>query len=132
MGHGGAAAIFAAGGLGTGGGFPPGGGGGACCGGFGPCTVTGGPGAGGGFPLGGGGACCIGAGVCDAAGRAGEGGVELVRIGGVDRSAALNEGPAIIPVDGACPFPFVVGNEPGSAVVGLVYPKTEPVCRVGG
>ena len=46
--------------------------------------------------------------------------------------AALNEGPAIIPVDGACPFPFVVGNEPRSAVVGWVCPKTEPVCGVGG
>ena len=45
---------------------------------------------------------------------------------------ALNEGLAIIPVDGARPFPFVVGNEPGSAVVGLVCPKTEPVCGVGG
>jgi hypothetical protein len=45
---------------------------------------------------------------------------------------ALNEGPAVIPVDRAHPFPFVIGNEPGSAVVGLVCPKTGPVCGVGG
>jgi len=105
MGHAGAAAIFAAGGFGAGGGFPPGGGGGACC---------------------------VGAGICDATGGAEEGGVELVWIGGADRSGALNEGPAIIPVDGAHPFPFVIGNEPGSAVAGLVCPKTRPVCGVGG
>jgi len=71
MGHSGAAAIFAAGGFGAGGGFPLGGRGGVCCGGFGPCTAADGPGAGGGFPLDRGGACC-------AAGRAEEGGVELV------------------------------------------------------
>ena len=47
---------------------------------------------------------------------------------------ALNEGPAIIPIDGALCFPFavVVGNEPGSADAGLACPKTEPVCGVGG
>ena len=52
----------------------------------------------------------------------------------MDKSAALNEGPAISPVDGCLclPFPVVVGKEPGSAVVGLVCPKIEPVCRVGG
>jgi hypothetical protein len=52
----------------------------------------------------------------------------------VDKSAALNEGPMIILVDGALCFPFVVavGNEPGSADVGLVCLKTEPVCGVGG
>ena len=50
----------------------------------------------------------------------------------MDRSAALNEGPAIIPVDGARPFPFVVGNEPGSAVIGWVCPKIGPVGGVGG
>jgi hypothetical protein len=46
--------------------------------------------------------------------------------------AALNEGLAIIPVDGACPFPFVVGNEPGSADAGWVCPKIGPACGVGG
>ena len=50
----------------------------------------------------------------------------------MDRSAALNEGLAIVPVDGARPFPFVVGNEPESAVVGQVCPKIGPVCGVGG
>ena len=47
---------------------------------------------------------------------------------------ALNEGLAIIPVDGTLCFPFVVavGKEPGSANVGLVCPKTELVCGVGG
>jgi len=52
----------------------------------------------------------------------------------VDKSAALNEGPATSPVEGCLclPFPVVVGKEPGSAVVGLVCPKTEPVCRVRG
>jgi len=52
----------------------------------------------------------------------------------VDKSAALNEGPAISPVDGCLclPFPVVVGKEPGSAVVGLVCLKTEPVCGVRG
>ena len=60
--------------------------------------------------------------------------MELVCTGGVDKSAALNEGPAISPVDGTCCFPFVVaiGKEPGSADVGLVCPKIEPVCGVGG
>ena len=38
----------------------------------------------------------------------------------------------IISVNGTCPFPFVVGNEPRSAAMGQVCPKTEPVCRVGG
>jgi hypothetical protein len=52
----------------------------------------------------------------------------------VDKSAALNEGPVIILVDGALCFPFAVavGNEPGSADAGLACPKTEPVCGVGG
>jgi hypothetical protein len=52
----------------------------------------------------------------------------------VDKSAALNEGPVISPVEGCLCLPFLVvaGKEPGSAVVGLVCPKTEPVCRVGG
>jgi hypothetical protein len=47
---------------------------------------------------------------------------------------ALNEGLVIIPVDGILCFPFTdaIGNEPGSADAGLVCPKTEPVCRVGG
>jgi len=47
---------------------------------------------------------------------------------------ALNEGPAISPVEGCLclPFPVVIGKEPGSAVVGLVCPKTEPVCGVWG
>jgi hypothetical protein len=47
---------------------------------------------------------------------------------------ALNEGPAISPVDGYLCFPFLVvtGKEPGSADVGLVCPKTKPVCGVGG
>ena len=58
--------------------------------------------------------------------------MELLWTGGVDRSGAVNEGPAITPVDGACAFPFVVGNEPESAIAGLVCPKIEPVCRVGG
>jgi hypothetical protein len=60
--------------------------------------------------------------------------VKLVRIGGVDKSVALNEGLAIIPANGALCFPFAVavGNEPGSADVGLVCPKTEPICGVGG
>ena len=46
---------------------------------------------------------------------------------------ALNEGLAIIPVDGTLCFPFVVavGKEPESANVGLVCPKTKLVCRVG-
>jgi len=48
------------------------------------------------------------------------------------KSVALNEGPAISPADGTCCFPFVTGNEPGSADVGLVCPKTELVCGVGG
>jgi translation initiation factor IF-2 len=78
MGRAAAVAIFAAGGFGAGGGFPPGGEGGAYCGRLGPGTVVGGPGAGGGFPLGGGGACGIGADICDAAGGAEEGGMELV------------------------------------------------------
>ena len=47
-------------------------------------------------------------------------------------SGALNKGLATIPVDEAHAFPFIVENEPGSAVVGLVCPKTEPVCGVGG
>ena len=48
--------------------------------------------------------------------------------------AALNEGLAISPVEGCLCFPFlaVTGKEPGSAVVGLVCPKTELVCGVGG
>jgi len=52
----------------------------------------------------------------------------------VDKSAALNEGPAISPADGCLcfPFPVVIGKEPGSADAGLVCPKTEPVCGVGG
>jgi hypothetical protein len=52
----------------------------------------------------------------------------------VDKSVILNEGSAIIPVDGALCFPFVVaiGNEPERADAGLVCPKTEPVCGVGG
>ena len=52
----------------------------------------------------------------------------------MDRLVALNEGPAISPIDGCLCFPFlvVVGKEPESAVVGLVCPKTEPVCGVGG
>jgi hypothetical protein len=50
----------------------------------------------------------------------------------MDRLAALNEGPVIISIDGALCFPFAVGNEPGSADVGLVCPKTEPVCGVRG
>jgi hypothetical protein len=45
---------------------------------------------------------------------------------------ALNEGPATIPIDGALCFPFAIGNEPGSAAVGLVCPKTKLVCGVGG
>jgi len=50
----------------------------------------------------------------------------------VDKSAALNEGPWIIPVDGALCFPFAEGNEPGSVDVGLVCPKTELACGVWG
>jgi hypothetical protein len=52
----------------------------------------------------------------------------------VDKSAALNEGPVRSPVEGCLYLPFlvVIGKEPGSAVVGLVCPKTEPVCGVGG
>jgi hypothetical protein len=52
----------------------------------------------------------------------------------VDKSAALNEGPAVSPVEGCLCFPFlvVVGKEPGSADVGLVCLKTKPVCGVGG
>jgi hypothetical protein len=52
----------------------------------------------------------------------------------VDKLAALNEGLAISPVDGVLCFPFAdaIGNEPGSADVGLVCPKTKPVCGVGG
>jgi hypothetical protein len=57
--------------------------------------------------------------------------VELLWTGGVDRSGAVNEGPVITPVEGARAFPLV-GNEPGSAVAGLVCPKIELVCRVGG
>jgi hypothetical protein len=47
---------------------------------------------------------------------------------------ALNEGLAISPVDGCLCFPFLVvtGKEPGSADVGLVCPKTKPICGVGG
>jgi len=47
---------------------------------------------------------------------------------------ALDEGPAISPIEGCLCLPFlvVIGKEPGSAVVGLVCPKTKPVCRVGG
>ena len=47
---------------------------------------------------------------------------------------ALDEGPVISPVEGCLcfPFPVVVGKEPKSADVGLVCPKTEPVCGVGG
>ena len=60
--------------------------------------------------------------------------MELVCTGGVDKLAALNEGPVISPVDGCLyfPFPVVVGKEPGSANVGLVCPKTKPVCGVRG
>ena len=52
----------------------------------------------------------------------------------MDKSAALNEGLAISPINGTLCFPFlvVVGKEPGSAIVGLVCPKTEPVCGVWG
>jgi len=52
----------------------------------------------------------------------------------VDKSAALNEGPAISPVNGCLcfPFPVVIGKEPGSADAGLVCPKTKLVCGVGG
>jgi hypothetical protein len=130
MARGGAAAIFAAGRFGAGGGFPPGGRGGACWIGAGTGTAVGGFCAGGGFPPGGGcGACWVG--TCT---DVKEGGMELVYTGGVDKLAALNEGLAISPVDGCLCFPFLVVIEkgPGSADVGLVYPKTEPVCRVGG
>ena len=60
--------------------------------------------------------------------------MELICTGGADKSAVLNEGPAISSVDGCLCFPFLVltGKEPGSADVGLVYPKTGPVCRVWG
>jgi hypothetical protein len=60
--------------------------------------------------------------------------MELVCTGGVDKSVALNEGLAISPVDGCLCFPFLVliGKEPESADAGLVCPKTELVCRVGG
>jgi hypothetical protein len=60
--------------------------------------------------------------------------MELVCTGGADKSVALNEGPAISPVDGCLcfPFPVVTGKEPRSADAGLVNPKTEPVCGVGG
>jgi len=128
MAQGGAAAIFAVGGFGTGGGFPPDGGGGACWIGAGTWTAVGGFCTGGGFPPDGGGGAC---GVCTCTG-ADKGGVELVCTGGVDKSVALDEGPAISPVDGCLcfPFPVVIGKEPGSADVGLVCPKTEPVCRV--
>ena len=100
--HGDAAAMFAAGGFGAGGGFPPGGGSGACW--IGTCT------------------------------GAKEGGVELVCTGGVDKLAALDKGLAISPIEGCLyfPFPVVVGKEPGSADVGLVCLKTEPVCGIGG
>jgi hypothetical protein len=60
--------------------------------------------------------------------------VELIWTG-VDKLAALNEGPAVILADNdahAFPFGIVVGNEPGSADAGLVCPKTEPVCGVEG
>jgi len=52
----------------------------------------------------------------------------------VDKSAALNEGLVISPVEGCLyfPFPAVVGKEPESANVDLVCSKTEPVFRVGG
>jgi hypothetical protein len=130
MARGGAAAIFAAGGFGASGGFPSGGGGSTCWIGTSAWTAAGRFCAGGGFPLGGGGgACCIGTDT-----GAEEGGVELVWIGGADKSVALNEGLAISPVNGTLCFPFlvVVGKEPGSAVVGLVCSKTEPVCGVWG
>ena len=52
----------------------------------------------------------------------------------MDKSAALNEGLVMGPVEGCLcfPFPVVVGKEPGSVDMGLVCPKTEPVCGVGG
>jgi len=86
---------------------------------------------GGGFPPGGGGGGACQVGTCTGAK---EGGVELVCTGGVDKLAALNEGLATSPVDGCLCFPFlvVVGKEPGSADVGLVCSKTEPLCGVGG
>jgi hypothetical protein len=93
-------------------------------------TAVGGFCTGGGFPpVGGGGACWVG--TCTGAK---EGGMELICTGGVDKSAALNEGPVISPIDGCLcfPFPVVIGKEPGSADAGLVCPKTEPVCRVRG
>jgi hypothetical protein len=122
MARGVAAAMFAAGGFGAGSGFPPGGGGGACWTGAGTRTAAGGFCTGGGLPLGGGGGAC-GVGTCTGAE---EGGVELICTGGGDKSAALNEGPAISPIDGCLCFPFlvVVGKEPGSADAGLVCPKT--------
>jgi hypothetical protein len=48
--------------------------------------------------------------------------VKLVWIGGADRLGVLDEGPAVVPVIGALAFPFGVlaGNDPRSAVVGLV------------
>jgi len=130
MARSGAAAMFAAGGFGAGGGFPLGGGGGACWIGAGTWTAVGGFCADGGFPPGGGGGACW-VGTCTSAE---EGGVELVCTSGVDKLAALNEGPAISPVDGCFCFPFLVvtGKEPRSADTGLVCSKTEPVCWVGG
>jgi len=52
----------------------------------------------------------------------------------VNKSAALNKGPAISPVNGCLcfPFPVIIGKEPRSADAGLVCPKTELVCRVEG
>ena len=52
----------------------------------------------------------------------------------MDKSAALNEGPAISPVNGCLCFPFlvVIEKEPESADADLVCPKTELVCGVGG
>jgi hypothetical protein len=48
----------------------------------------------------------------------------------VDKSVALNVGS----MEGylCFPFPVAVGKEPGSAIGGLVCPKTEPACGVGG
>jgi hypothetical protein len=48
--------------------------------------------------------------------------MELIWTAGVDKSAALNEGPVISPADGVLCFPFMVaiGKEPGSADAGLV------------
>jgi len=52
----------------------------------------------------------------------------------VDRLAALDAGPAIVPVEAylCFPFPVVTGKEPGTAVVDLVCSKTELVCGVWG